>query len=53
MLPDAVGDFERTTLDSNTNAEAIDRAMYPSARKAELFARRRRLGWDAWDDEVA
>ena len=28
-------------------------AMYPTARKLELFARRRRPGWDAWGDEVA
>ena len=27
--------------------------MYPAARKLELFARRRRMGWDAWGDEVA
>ncbi|MDA8313968.1 MAG: MT-A70 family methyltransferase [Actinomycetota bacterium] len=27
--------------------------MYPTARKLELFARRRRPGWDAWGDEVA
>ena len=28
-------------------------AMYPTARKLELFARRRRPRWDAWGDEVA
>ena len=27
-------------------------AMYPTARKLELFARRRRPGWDVWGDEV-
>ena len=27
-------------------------AMYPNVRKLELFARRRRAGWDAWGDEV-
>lgn len=27
-------------------------ALYPTARKVELFARRRRPGWDAWGDEV-
>jgi len=27
--------------------------MYPMARKLELFARRRRRGWDACGDEVA
>lgn len=28
-------------------------AMYPTACMLELFARRRRVGWDAWGDEVA
>ena len=28
-------------------------SMYPTARKLELFGRRRRPGWDAWGDEVA
>ena len=27
-------------------------AMYPVAHKLELFARRRRVGWDAWGDEL-
>jgi N6-adenosine-specific RNA methylase IME4 len=27
-------------------------ALYPSLAKVELFARRRRDGWDAWGDEV-
>ena len=27
-------------------------AMYPTASKIELFARRRRPGWDAWGDQV-
>ncbi len=26
--------------------------MYPDATKLEMFARRRRDGWDAWGDEV-
>lgn len=26
--------------------------MFPDAQKIELFARRRRSGWDAWGDEV-
>jgi len=26
-------------------------ALYPNASKIELFARRQRLGWDAWGDE--
>lgn len=31
--------------------ERIER-MYPFATKIELFARRRRLGWDVWGNEV-
>ena len=31
--------------------EDIER-MYPAASKIELFARRRRPGWDAWGNEV-
>ncbi len=31
--------------------EYLDR-MYPDARKLELFARRKRPGWDVWGDEV-
>ena len=31
--------------------EAIER-MYPDASRIELFARRRRDGWDAWGNEV-
>lgn len=31
--------------------ESIER-MYPDASKIELFARRRREGWDAWGNEV-
>ena len=27
-------------------------AMYPNATKLEMFARRRREGWDAWGDEA-
>ncbi len=27
-------------------------AMYPTASKIELIARRRRSGWDAWDNRV-
>lgn len=27
-------------------------AMFPFARKCELFARQRRLGWDAWGNET-
>lgn len=26
--------------------------MYPSAKKLELFARHKRLGWDSWGDEI-
>ena len=32
-------------------AERIE-ALYPNARRLELFARRRRPGWDAWGDEA-
>jgi N6-adenosine-specific RNA methylase IME4 len=28
-------------------------AMYPEATKIELFARSRRLGWDAWRNELS
>ena len=31
--------------------EAIE-FMYPEARRIELFARERRVGWDAWGDEL-
>jgi N6-adenosine-specific RNA methylase IME4 len=27
-------------------------ALYPHARKLEMFARERRPGWDAWGDDV-
>ncbi len=26
--------------------------LYPSARRLEMFARRRRPGWDAWGDQI-
>jgi len=26
--------------------------MYPDARKIELFARRKRFGWDTWGNEI-
>jgi N6-adenosine-specific RNA methylase IME4 len=32
--------------------QASIEALYPSLAKVELFARRRRDGWDAWGDEV-
>ncbi len=32
-------------------AERIER-LYPGVRRVELFARRRRPGWDAWGDEL-
>lgn len=32
--------------------ERIER-LYPQARRLEMFARRRRAGWDAWGNEVA
>lgn len=31
--------------------EAIE-LLYPNARRLELFARRRRPGWDAWGDDL-
>lgn len=31
--------------------ERIER-MYPTATRLEMFARRRREGWDAWGDEI-
>lgn len=33
-------------------AYEIIEAMYPNARKAELFARNHRPGWDCWGNEV-
>jgi N6-adenosine-specific RNA methylase IME4 len=27
-------------------------AMYPYASKLEMFARRKRAGWDSWGDEI-
>ena len=33
-------------------AYAMMEAIYPGARRLELFARQRRIGWDAWGDEV-
>ncbi len=32
-------------------AERIER-LYPDARRLEMFARRRRDGWEAWGDEI-
>lgn len=45
---------ERKTTHSTKPQIAYERIeqMYPNARKAELFARNRREGWDAWGDEV-
>jgi N6-adenosine-specific RNA methylase IME4 len=46
---------ERRTKHSKKPVKAYEilEAMYPDAKKVELFARQPRAGWDAWGNEVA
>lgn len=59
LMPDARGVFTTVIREPHTEhsrkpeaAYRMIERMFPAARKIELFARRRREGWDAFGDEL-
>lgn len=50
--PSVIEETPTTHSTKPQKAYTMIEAVYPGARKLELFARHKRIGWDVWGDEV-